>query len=113
MKTKRFKKFKKPCTRFSTRKKWIVYVTSYLLQTAAFLKVLFTGKEVNYAFYFSKKQNDISFDYNAPCCYPTYKGKEYSECSALENGWNNWNDSKLVGIGSDSDITFNNNEITL
>jgi len=107
-KLKRIRKVERPCTKFSTRKKWIVYFSSYILQSMAFIKVLFTGKEVKYAFYYSKKQKEIGQKINlGRRTYPTFNGREYSECSNLKNGWNNWNDSQLVGIGSDSDININ------
>ena len=107
---KRFRQFEKPETRFSNRAKWVTYFSSYVLQFMAFVKVLFTGREVKYAFFFSKKQDAICRDLESDrTVFPTFNGKYYSECSRLKNGWNNWNDSKLIGVGSDSDIKLTNN----
>lgn len=109
---KRFRKFEKPCTKHSNHSKWFVYLSSYTLQLMAFFITLFTKKHIDYAFYYSKKQDDISFDYMLnynKITYPVFKGKKYSECSYLTNGWNNWDDSKLVGIGNISDIQIIHN----
>lgn len=101
--------FEKPETKYSTRPKWQVYLSSYYLQTLAFVISLFTRKPATHAFFYSKKQDAIGASMFITSQYsksksPRFRGRAYSEMSELKHGWNNWNDSKLIGIGSNADI---------
>ncbi len=109
--------FEKPVRRHSNCKQWKVYVVSISLQLCAFFITLFTKREITHGFYFSQKQHERHT--GMLLCYcsnpqsptkriATFHGKSYTEMRKLKYGWINWADSKLIGLGSMSDIRFIN-----
>jgi hypothetical protein len=100
---------KKPDSKHSNGKAWKVYAVSIMLQLVALIITLFTKREVTHGFYYSEKQKDINFDMFD--MFPEkktvlFRGKEYTEMRSLEYGWCNWDDSRLVGLGSIDDVQF-------
>ena len=110
---------KKPISKYSNSKRWKLYVVSISLQVWAFFISLFTGRKVTHGFYYSETQKRISLEHLDMDIFPdmpkpkhitTFGGKEYTEMRGLEHGWCNWEDSKLVGLGSIADVQIFNNK---
>lgn len=72
-------------------------------------RCLFVGKRPTHVFYFSSKQKEISDEiwlYNGMNQRNTvmFKDKEYTEMREFKDGWPNWDDAKIIGIGSYDDV---------
>lgn len=92
----------KPVSKYSNSPIWKLWLVSMSMQIYAWILSKITGRKMTHGFYYSKKQRGDS-----PSIY-LFRGKVYSEMRELKHGWCNWKDSKLVGIGSDSDLEFQN-----
>jgi hypothetical protein len=108
---------KKPISKYSNSKQWKLYVVSISLQVWAFMINLFTSRKVTHGFYYSESQKEIAKEHLEvdmfigtlrPKPVTNFGGKEYTEMRALEYGWCNWKDSKLVGLGSIADVRLDN-----
>lgn len=77
-----------------------------------FLKIRFVimkirNPKATHCFFYSKKQDEIGYDF-LPKNTPTFKGVRYSEMRDINKGpKNNWDDCKLLGIGTYSDVAHN------
>ena len=89
-------------------KKLKLKIKGFLLYIRVFFINLFLKNKHTHAFYYSKKQNEIIEDYSYSLgkkkYKATFKGKEYTEMKQFKDGWCNWDDSKLIGIGRDENI---------
>ena len=86
------------------------------LKLLAWYMRVIEGKKVTHAFFYSQKQKDLADKLIPSICwsdgssFPRFKvlfqGKEYSEMKDIRQGWCNWSDSRLVGLGTQEDVTI-------
>jgi hypothetical protein len=89
--------------------KWKLSLITFLLKSFSYTVNLFIKKKYTHLFFYSEQQDKIGLNVYPYEKHITYvNGIEYSEMREIGKGFSNWDDAKIVGIGSYKDITYNN-----
>lgn len=83
-----------------------MYRNRKLILLAWYLKI-FRGWKITHAFFYSQGQKDLTDKLIAPFGVKVlFQGKEYTEMREIKHGWCNWPDSRLIGLGSNKDLSY-------
>jgi hypothetical protein len=65
------------------------------------------NRKATHCFFYSEGQRNVSISWEVKHTLPLFKDIEYTEMRGFEYGPSNWEDAKLLGIGTTEDVTFN------